>query len=233
MTTLTLHRHAGFADRFRALAQMGLAPRRLVGVAGMRFSRLLGSGGGNGFARRPNWGVYAMLTVWEERAAAEAFFAHHPWWQRSLATQCETATFFLEATLSHGAWGGANPFPARPADYDPAAPVAVLTRATIRPRRLPEFWRYVPRTAASAYDQPARRLSIGVGEYPLFMQATFSLWTSGRAMQDFAYASPHHAEVVRRTRQRDWYAEELFARFRVVEATGSWEKRPVAELLER
>ncbi|NJN33402.1 MAG: hypothetical protein HC817_03255 [Saprospiraceae bacterium] len=40
-------------------------------------------------------------------------------------------------------------------------------------------------------------------------------------MMDYAYKSPHHAEVVRKTRELGWYSEELFARFRVVDTEGS------------
>ncbi len=230
MTTVSLHRYSGFSDRFHAFAQMGLAPRRLTDIEGMRFSRLMGSGGGNGFGLTPNWGVYAMLTVWEDEAAARAFYREHPWWTETVARQSETAVFYLEATMSHGEWSGGNPFNPLPELYRPSEPVAVLTRATIRTRKLPDFWRYVPRTSASVYDQPDRVLSIGVGEYPVFMQATFSLWRSGRAMQDFAYKSRHHEEVVRLTRERDWYKEEMFTRFRLRSAEGNWAGRPVAEL---
>ena len=207
---------------------MGLAPRRLVGVPGMRFSRLMGSGGGNGFSLSPNWGVYAMLTVWDDEAAARAFYRDHPWWRATRAHQSETAVYYLEPTMSHGAWSGGNPFDARPENYRPAEPVAVLTRATIRTRKLADFWRYVPRTSASVYDHPDRLLSIGVGEYPVFMQATFSLWRSGSAMQGFAYRSDHHAEVVRLTRERNWYREELFTRFRLLAAEGRWNGGPAA-----
>ena len=54
------------------------------------------------------------------------------------------------------------------------------------------------------------------------MQATFSLWKSGKSMQEFAYHSKYHKEVVRLTRERKWYKEELFARFAVLETAGSW-----------
>jgi len=125
--------------------------------------------------------------------------------------------------MTHGAWGGGNPFTANREAYDPAAPVAVITRATIRTRKLPDFWRYVPKTSASVYEHPERLLSIGIGEYPIFMQATFSIWRSGKAMQEFAYRSESHKEVVKLTRERDWYKEEMFTRFSILGVEGSWE----------
>lgn len=228
ITTLTLFRFSGLTNKAWAFAQMGRMTgwplaNPLADVAGLRFGRLLGSGGGNGFALRPNFGVYAFLGHWDDRAAADAFLSSHPWLLAAKHRTRERATFYLKPTMTHGEWGGRKPFTPEPDAYNPAGPVAVITRATIRTRKLPDFWRYVPKTSASIYDQPARLLSLGVGEYPVFMQATFSLWTSGKAMQDFAYRSEHHKEVVKLTRERNWYKEEMFTRFQVLEVDGQWE----------
>lgn len=228
ITTVTLLRFKGLKNQAWAFTQMGRMTgwplaNPLADIPGLRFGRLLGSGGGNGFAVRPNFGVYAWLGHWDDRAAAEQFFAKHPWFQKAKHRTCDRATFYLQPTLTHGEWGGQKPFRPEPDAYDPAGPVAVITRATIRTRKLPDFWRYVPQTSASIYDQPARLLSVGVGEYPIFMQATFSVWTSGKAMQEFAYRSEHHKEVVKLTRERNWYKEEMFTRFQVLGMEGDWE----------
>lgn len=235
ITTVTLLRYRGITPQAWAFAQMGRMPgfllrSPLAGTQGLRFSRLLGSGGGNGFALSPNFGVYAFVGHWDDRAAADAFFRGHPWWQTNLQHTHEHLTTYLLPTLTHGEWGGEKPFVPQPDAYDPTHPVAVITRATIRTRKLPDFWRYVPKTSDSVYDHSARLLSIGVGEYPIFMQATFSLWTSGKAMQEFAYRSDHHKEVVRLTRERNWYKEEMFTRFAVLETQGSWNGLSLANL---
>lgn len=227
ITTVTLLRYRGIAHQAWIFTQMGRMPgfllaSPLAGTKGLRFSRLLGSGGGNGFGLQPNFGVYAFLGHWDDRAAAERFFSSHSWWQTNLRHCQEHLTCYLQPTMTHGEWGGEKPFLPLPEAYDPVRPVAVITRATIRTRKLPDFWRYVPQTSASIYEHPARLLSIGVGEYPVFMQATFSLWTSGKAMQEFAYRSDHHKEVVRLTRERNWYKEEMFTRFTVLDAQGTW-----------
>ncbi|WP_198661653.1 hypothetical protein [Lewinella sp. IMCC34183] len=201
---------------------MQLAQGRLAEVPGLTFSRLMGSGGGTGFSLLPNLGVYALVAHWRGAADADRFFAADPWYAEAIARTDRRITFRLEATMAHGAWGGGNPFSPRPEAYDPGAPVAVITRATIRPRKLPDFWRYVPATSRSVQEREERLLSIGIGEYPVFMQATFSVWSSGRAMTDFAYRGDHHREVVRLTRERNWYKEELFARFRLLRSEGSW-----------
>jgi len=227
ITTVTIFRYRGLRAKAWIFTQMGLMPgfpfsSPLARTDGLRFGRLLGSGAGNGFGLQPNLGVYAFVGHWRDRAAVDTFFASHPWWLANARRTAEQATFYLAATMTHGEWGGQQPFLPQPEKHDPSAPVAVITRATIRPRKLVDFWRYVPRTSASVYEHPARKLSIGVGEYPVFMQATFSIWTSGKAMRDFAYKSEHHAEVVRLTRVRNWYREEMFIRFRILECTGSW-----------
>lgn len=199
--------------------QMGLAVGHLAKTPGLTFGRLLGSGGGNGFSLWPNFGVYAWLGQWENQEDAQRFFAENSWLQSARKRSEGFSTFHLRPTMAHGQWAGEQPFPIDN-NYDPKLPVAVITRATIRTHKLPDFWRYVPRTSKSVYKHSERLLSIGVGEYPIFMQATFSYWKSGKAMQDFAYKSQHHKEVVKLTRERNWYKEELFARFTVLQIDG-------------
>ncbi|MEM9259838.1 MAG: hypothetical protein AAGA62_09345, partial [Bacteroidota bacterium] len=221
ITTVSLFHYQGFRHRWWAFTQMGLAPSQLAKISGLQFGKLMGSGGVDGFSILPNFGVYAFLGVWDNRQTAEACFDKHPWWQNALERSHEQLTFFLRPTIAHGLWDGQNPF-SNPQSYDPKQPTAVLTRATIRTSKLAEFWQWVPKTSASIYDHPSRLISVGVGEYPLFMQATFSLWESGKAMQEFAYHSKYHKEVVKLTRERNWYKEELFARFTLIDSVGNW-----------
>ena len=55
--------------------------------------------------------------------------------------------------------------------------------------------------------------AIGIGELPLKYQATFSLWATGNDMLAYAYKGEHHKNIIDKTRKKDWYSEELFARF--------------------
>jgi hypothetical protein len=64
-----------------------------------------------------------------------------------------------------------------------------------------------------------------VGEWPVIQQATLSLWKSQGAMMHYAYHSAEHAEVVRRTRTENWYAEELFCRFKPLAESGTWHEQ--------
>jgi len=97
----------------------------------------------------------------------------------------------------------------------PNAPLAVITRATINTKSLFDFWRNVPKVASFMHSAPALH-QIGIGEYPIFMQATFSIWESIESLRDTAYKDTVHAEAIRKTRERGWYKEELFSEFDIV-----------------
>jgi hypothetical protein len=205
-----------------AFAQMAMAPRELRQVTGLHFFQLLGSGADNGFGFWPNLRRYGLMATWDSPEAAATFFASHPVWaayqQRS--TECWTAE--LATLQAHGTWDGVEPFGKLPASPTKAeGPVAVLTRASIRLRRAPRFWRFVEPTSRALAGTEGLQLAIGLGELPLVRQATFSVWESVQAMQQYAYRDVRHREVIQLTRQEGWYSEELFARFRVLRSTGT------------
>ncbi len=64
-------------------------------------------------------------------------------------------------------------------------------------------------------------LALGIGEAPVGLQGTFSVWDSTSALNDFAYRRAAHVAVVDRTARERWYAEELFARFGVRSTSGT------------
>jgi hypothetical protein len=220
IVTVTLFRFAGFNNRFWAFGQMGRRPFQKGLAEGLTFGKMLGTGGDKGFSVLPNWGVYGWLGVWNSEADARDFFRQNTVFQSFTQRASEHFTVYLQTTMAHGLWDGETPFTVT-APFNPSESVAVLTRATIKPSLLYRFWQYVPLTSRSIETAEGRILSIGVGELPLIQQATFSLWTSGKAMMDYAYKSRYHAEVVKKTRELGWYSEELFARFKVLYTEGS------------
>lgn len=220
------------------LAQMGTSPGPLKRVPGLRFFKLMGSGAANGFGLWPNLDRYGFMAVWEDAAAAQAFFEHHPLWAGYQQRSAEQWAVHLAPIKAQGLWDGQNPFasePATAAATAPAgadAPIAVLTRASIRWRKTPRFWQFVEPTSAALAQAVGVRAAIGLGELPLVRQATFSVWESARAMQTYAYHDVRHREVIKLTHREKWYGEEMFARFRVLGSTGTLDGHdPLAGLL--
>jgi len=198
-----------------ALARMAVDPPRLRRAPGLRFAKLLGTGTGRTFtlcdADPRTW---ALLAVWDGEPGEPAVV--RGW--RALAG--EEWCVRLRPLASRGRWSRREPF-GRPDPERWDGPVAAITRARLVPRKALAFWRAVPPVSADLHGGPGLRFAMGVGEAPLGLQGTFSLWDSAGALNDFAYGRPAHAEAIHRTAAEGWYAEELFARFAVLGAAGT------------
>ena len=83
----------------------------------------------------------------------------------------------MHTIKSHGKWSKQNPFEASVA-FDKTKPLAVITRATIKPLLAYQFWKNVPTVSKSMDNYEELIFSKGIGEFPLLMQATFSLWSN-------------------------------------------------------
>lgn len=226
VVSLTINRY-GLGSAWRGVTHMGRDHLHLRGVAGLRFYRLLGTGRGSDLTLGADLHRWARFGVWSSRAAL-GLFEESPWRQRERERTAESYTLVLRPTRWHGSWGGGEPFgPASTVREETGVggpgPLAVLTRATIRPARLASFWRAVPASQRGLREQPGLLASLGLGEAPLLHQATFSVWRGPAELRAFAYASAGHREAIARTRREDWYREELFARFTVLSAGGTWD----------
>ncbi len=204
----------------RALLRMGRDRTPVRRTPGLRFAKLLGTGDGRTFTVRDadphRWG---LLATWTSPEAAQDFEAHSEVaraWGRLAVEQWRVD---LRPVASRGTWSGRRPF-GDPVPKRSDGPVAALTRARLRPAAAAGFWRAVPPVSADLRDRPGLRAAVGIGEAPLGLQGTFSLWESGAAVREFARGDAH-AEVVSRTEPERWYAEELFARFDVVGSAGT------------
>ena len=234
IATLTLCRFDRLPGRAWAFAQMGLSRRPLRRMPGLTFFKLLGSGGGAGFLPRPNPAVWAILCAWSSRAAAEAGLAGRPF-ARWRARAGETAQLLLAPQAARGAWSGRTPFAVADGDggCESHGPIAALTRASIRPRALPAFWRHVPTLDRLIGANRDVLLKVGVGEVPWLHQVTFTVWPDAASMARYARAPGPHADAIRAVREEGLFREDLYARFRVAGASGTWEGRPVADTLAR
>ncbi|MES2649913.1 MAG: spheroidene monooxygenase [Bacteroidota bacterium] len=131
----------------------------------------------------------------------------------------KTTRYLLEPIEGHGFWDGRAVFGklAKQTNYE--GEIAVLTRATIRFSKLKSFWKNVPLISKKMDRATGLIKSYGIGEVPFSKQATFSIWESKEAMKIFAYNMQEHKEVVRKTHTENWYSEEMFVRFKVLDCT--------------
>jgi len=207
-----------------ALWQMPLAMPKLRRLPGAGFVKTLGSGIGESFVPVPNFAVYGVLVTWPSVAQARRQVAEGAVFRRYREQAAEDFTVYLTPVSSRGLWAGQAPF-TPPEGVRPEPPYAILTRASIRWWKAPAFWRHSPRIDRQTAAEPGILFKRGLGELPWIRQVTFSIWSDMEAMRDFAYRHPYHRDAARMAREGGWFSEELFARFNVAGADGSWEGR--------
>lgn len=208
----------------RAVGHMATDRLRLRTTPGLRFAKLLGTGSGRTFTVRDadprRWG---LLAVWDDEAAVDAAAAG-PLVSGWRAFADEEWSARLRPLAARGRWSRREPF-GRPSPSRWDGPVAAVTRARLVTRKAVRFWSAVPPVSADLHRSPGLRMAVGIGEAPLGLQGTFSVWDSGAALNAFAYDRAPHAAVVDRTAREGWYAEELFARLAVLGTAGTVEGR--------
>lgn len=185
------------------------------------FSKLIGTGTGETFTPRDAdptlWGM--ILTIDEN--ALESFDTSPILlsWRKIASSE---SRYIAKAVSAHGKWSGAEPFEV---DTELAksweGKVLAITRARIKWRKNIRFWRAVPPVITSLRETPGVESAIGIGEAPIGLQGTLSVWSSSAAIREFAYKGAAHSAAIRETHSERWYSEELFARFALLEVRGS------------
>jgi hypothetical protein len=211
-----------------AVLRMATTRNTLRHTAHLTFTKSLGTGSGRTFTVRDadprHW---ALLTVWDDDAAATAFAlpdAVHPALRSWRRIADEQLVVRMRPVTSRGEWSRRRPF-GDPVPHPTRGPVASITRARIAPRKALTFWRAVPPVSQDLHQVAGLRLAIGIGEAPVGLQGTFSVWDDAAALGEFAHRREPHLEAIRRTALEGWYAEELFARFTVLDVRGTFEGR--------
>ena len=191
---------------------------RLRRSRGVHFAKMLGTGTGENFtpsdADLSRWG--ALVVIDEAQLDAIDNNSVIKGWNKRSTNEVRLV---LDPIAAHGLWSGSNPFDW---SHTPAADVKVvaITRARIKWLQNFRFWSAVPPVSAELHQSPGLIAAIGIGEAPIGLQGTFSLWENGKALRDFAYKGQAHQKAIEATAQYNWYAEELFSRFAVRHVRG-------------
>ena len=176
---------------------------------------MMGSGAGHGFSIVPDLTTFCLLQHWEDEASKDEFFIDNKYWNTYQARAKDHLDLDLLPLKVRGSWDQTNPFQTN-MEIPMDGRIAVLTRATIKKRFIAKFWSQVPSVSRPVRHAKGHIFSKGVGELPLFLQATVSVWESKKDMYNYAYRNPQHLEMIKKTRELGWYKEELFAEFLVL-----------------
>jgi len=203
---------------FKAVLLMATQRRSLRNQPGVTFFKLLGTGKGETFTPRDanskRWGI--LVTIDESQLKNFDKSSVIKSW-RKIATFEYSAT--LQPISAHGFWSKQQPFTPNIQNWN--GKVVAITRARIKWLQNFKFWRAVPPVTQSLYASPGLISAIGIGEAPIGLQGTFSIWQDGASLREFAYKGVAHAKAIAATAEHNWYAEELFARFAVISESGT------------
>lgn len=214
---LSLYSFEGRKPKWWAFTQMGLAPEQLDRIEGLQFSKMMGTGAGEGFRPWPDTGTYALLTVWRNKELANEAFSNAEVLVDLEEKSSLISSYWLRPIRGHGEWNGAQPFEINKSLVaSPESKVAVITRASIKKRWMLYFWLRVRKVSRHLKKMPDLEMAKGIGEWPLIEQATFSIWKNAKAIDNYAYKGERHRKVVKATRKTGWYSEEMFMRFEVL-----------------
>jgi Domain of unknown function (DUF3291) len=220
IVALTITKFRGFTIPF---AFIGIAVLRLPLWLNKkcRFWKLMGSGKDAQVDLAPDYKHWAVLTAWDNRIDCDNFYRDSLVMKWFGFFGIESFTILLNPLSSHGLWSGIEPFKVEKESKIRTGKIAVITRAAIKFNRLKEFRLNIKRAADAMRIAPGFILSAGIGENPFFDQATFSIWEDTQSMKTYAYQSHDHSDIIKLTRERKWYKEELFARFSILDSWGT------------
>ena len=202
-----------------ALISMAIDRLRTRSFTGISFSKFLGTGTGRTFtpsdADLTRWGMVVVVDENQIVSFDQSSIVNN--WRKRSSSEFRAV---LAPLSSHGLWAKTNPFDFTSPLSHPDAQIAAITRARIKWNKNFTFWGAVPPVVTDLHNSPGLIAAIGIGEAPIGLQGTFSLWQSASALRDFAYKGKAHQVAIAQTESIGWYSEELFARFEVLELRG-------------
>jgi hypothetical protein len=176
--------------------------------------------------RRMQLQSLSMFAAWESEEAIEDFLS-----KTRLGNAMSSGWHLRMSFLRR--WGWVREFGDLPEDTgesDPAAPVAAYTLARLRIPEVPRFIRWGRPVEELVRDHPGTSLALAAIRYPRTV-ATFSMWTSQRAMTEMVQGHGNvdrperHAIAMKERDRRNFHREFTTLRFKPLSAHGSWEGR--------
>lgn len=186
-------------------------------ASGSCFAKVLGTSKAHTTRTSVELRRWALFATWRDRDFYESFIETSQLLRRWHSAG-DVRTALLQPLSAKGSWGGSQLINADASQRPVGKQTAVLTRAWVKPRHWLTFSRSIEPVDTHLRTQQGCSFSMGMGEWPIGEQATFSIWDSPEALEAFAYKGGAHSEVVRRRYQEGWYGEEVFARFSVIES---------------
>lgn len=176
--------------------------------------------------RRMQVGKLAVFAEWADEGALEQFLSDDPLGRR-LAMGWHVRLAYQRR------WGSVREvvhLPEHVEKTDLDAPSVAVTLARMRLPELPRFLRWGRPVERQVRDHPQTTLALAAMRPPTTV-ATFSVWTSARAMTGMVWGRDQgptarlHSEAMAERERRDFHHEFTTLRFRPLSEHGSWDGR--------
>ncbi len=197
---------------------MGMKKFFKIKSQSLLFGKMFGNGSGIGFGYFPNFKQYSILAVFENLNALNLFLEKDKYYKWMCKISAHQKILKLLANRSVGVWDGKTISP-EISEFK-SEKIVVLTRAKLRLKKVKAFWKKVPQTNKSLANVGGRVFSAGMGEWPLSHPITFSIWENEQKMLHFAYEEAAHKDAIKSAREGNWFKEDLFVRYSILEEYG-------------
>ncbi len=188
-------------------------------VPGIKFVKVLGCGKHGGFDLNPSFNKQGLLCVFDSMERAQDFLNTSNIIENYKKHSSEFFSVLLQAYSSKGSWSKNTLQITQEAPL--TGPIAGITRASIKFSKAPEFWSKAPPAQESLERDPGCLLAAGIGEAPYLRQATFTMWESTAAMDQYA-RSGAHLQAIQTAYKGEFFTESMFTRFVPINPNGIW-----------
>jgi hypothetical protein len=145
-------------------------------VAGLRDARTLVAAPLGGTPPSPQLGRHALIAMWDDEAALDAFLATHPY-ARDLGDGFQARLEPIRAVpIAERTWPGLPPDLPRGLVVDPGGPTAVVTIGKLRVSRAVPFFQASARAERHVVGAPGLLWATGLANVVDRVVSTFSLW---------------------------------------------------------